>query len=362
MESKQTAKKKRGFLAGVLNTLSYILMIVGISLILSTIAILLANDVLALVKNDHPVTLAFESETKAKDVADLLKDEEVIEYPFMFKLLTKFKHLDSFDAGVYSVNSNMDYGQIISALQGSAVERTIATVTIPEGYNMKEICDLLVEKDVVKEEAFWQVANHYDFAHFMLEDVPMVDNRLEGYLFPDTYQFYTNNDNVDDEAHAIDVINKMLNNFVKKYTKAMRNLTEANGLTIAEVVNIASLVEKEAKVADERTVIAGVIYNRLKDTGNFPFLQIDPTVMYVTGHKEELTAADLQIDSPYNTYNHKGLPPTAICNPGSACLMAAIQPENHRYYYYVATSDGSHLFAKTLSEHNNNVAKAAATK
>ena len=139
----------------------------------------------------------------------------------------------------------------------------------------------------------------------------------------------------------------------------MRNLTEANGLTIAEVVKVASLVEKEAKLADERTTIAGVIYNRLHSS-SFPYLQIDATIMYATGHKDTLTADDLKIDSPYNTYTHEGLPPTAICNPGVSCLMAAIQPEKTRYYYYVADTDGSHIFSRTLDEHNRAVAKVAA--
>ena len=250
---------------------------------------------------------------------------------------------------------------MITALKNSESVAAVVRVTIPEGYTMKEICALLVEKNVVREEAFWKVANNYEFAHFMLKDVPMVENRLEGYLFPDTYEFYANSDHVDDEAHAVDVINKMLNNFVKKYTKAMRNLTEANGMTIADVVKVASLVEKEAKMSDERTTIAGVIYNRL-ESSSFPFLQIDASILYVTGHKEALTAEDLQIDSPYNLYKSQGLPPTAICNPGVSCMMAAIQPENHKYYYYVAKPDGSHIFSRTQKEHERAVADVAAGK
>lgn len=358
-------KKNRGahIVAGAMNTISYILLIVGLSLLIATIGLLWANDVLALVKEDKTVTLRLTEETSSEDVAEQLKEEGVIEYAFLFKLLTGFKKTESFDAGEYELNSNMDYGQLINTLQAKKLTRSVVTVTIPEGYSLREICDLLVENDVVRENVFWDVVNNYDFAHFMLEDVPMVENRLEGYLFPDTYDFYTNYEEPDDakdRAHTIDVVNKMLNNFVKKYTKAMRNLTEANGMTIAQVVNIASLIEKEAQKADERTTISSVIHNRLNDQGNFPYLQVDATIMYVTGHKDALTADDLQIDSPYNTYVTQGLPPTAICNPGTACLMAAIQPDNTRYYYYVARSDGSHIFSKTLAEHNKAVAKVAA--
>lgn len=350
MASKQT--KKRGALAGFLNTVSYILLILGVSLILSTFAILVSNDVLALVKEDNPVILTLTEDTASGQVASRLKQEGVIQYPWVFRLLTSLKKVDSFDAGTYELNSDMDYGQLISALRGSGEQRTVVRVTIPEGYTLQDICDLLVEKKVLTAEKFWETANTYPFSHAMLADVPMVDNRLEGYLFPDTYDFYVGD-------NAVNVINKMLNNFVKKYTKAMRNLTEANGLTIAEVVKVASLVEKEAKLADERTTIAGVIYNRLHSS-SFPYLQIDATIMYATGHKDTLTADDLKIDSPYNTYTHEGLPPTAICNPGVSCLMAAIQPEKTRYYYYVADTDGSHIFSRTLDEHNRAVAKVAA--
>ena len=350
MASKQT--KKGGALAGFLNTVSYILLILGVSLILSTFAILVSNDVLALVKEDNPVILTLTEDTASGQVASRLKQEGVIQYPWVFRLLTSLKKVDSFDAGTYELNSDMDYGQLISALRGSGEQRTVVRVTIPEGYTLQDICDLLVEKKVLTAEKFWETANTYPFSHAMLADVPMVDNRLEGYLFPDTYDFYVGD-------NAVNVINKMLNNFVKKYTKAMRNLTEANGLTIAEVVKVASLVEKEAKLADERTTIAGVIYNRLHSS-SFPYLQIDATIMYATGHKDTLTADDLKIDSPYNTYTHEGLPPTAICNPGVSCLMAAIQPEKSRYYYYVADTDGSHIFSRTLDEHNRAVAKVAA--
>lgn len=354
-------RRAAGFFAGVLNTVGYVLLIVGVSLALATYAILVANDTLALVKDGKALTVELEAESTPAQVGQLLKEQGAIEYPWAFRLFSRLKHVESYEEGSYTLDSSMDYNQMISALRRQDSDVAVVRVTIPEGYTLKDICALLVESNVVKEEAFWQVANHYDFAHYMLEEVPMVENRLEGYLFPDTYDFYANNDNVNDEAHAVDVINKMLNNFVNKYTKAMRNLTEARGMTIADVVKVASLIEKEAKLSEERTTISGVIYNRL-ESSSFPYLQIDASILYVTGHKEALTAEDLTIDSPYNLYTHEGLPPTAICNPGVACMMAAIQPENHKYYYYVAKPDGGHLFAKNKDAHNRNIADIAAGK
>lgn len=348
-------------IAGMLNTVSYILLIVGLSLIVSTFGILVANDVLALVKEGGEVTVDLQKESTPQEVGLLLQEQEIIEYPWAFELFSMLKKVDGYDPGTYTLDTSMDYNQMISALRDDRTPVAVVNVTIPEGYSLRDICALLVEKDVVKEDAFWEVANNYDFSHYFLEDVPMVENRLEGYLFPDTYEFYANNENVNAESHAVDVINKMLNNFGKKYTKAMRNLTEARGLTIADVVTVASLIEKEAQKDSERMTIGGVIYNRL-NSDNFPFLQIDASILYVTGHKEALTAEDLLIDSPYNLYTHSGLPPTAVCNPGVACMMAAIQPENHKYYYYVAKPDGSHIFSRTNEEHIRARADVAAGK
>ncbi len=366
MAKKESNKNKRpsraiSVLAGIMNTISYVLLIVGSSLLISSFGIKVANDVLALVKEPGEIPVELKESVTSKDVSLILQEKGAIQYPWAFELFTKLKHVEGFEPGTYTIDCSMDYGQMIDALRYDEFEAAVVRVTIPEGYSLRDICALLVEKNVVKEEAFWKVANNYEFAHYMLKDVPMVENRLEGYLFPDTYDFYANNDKVNDEAHAVDVINKMLNNFVNKYTKAMRNLTEARGTTIAEVIKVASLIEKEAKVDSERTTIAGVIYNRL-NSDNFPYLQIDASILYATGHKEKLTAEDLQIDSPYNLHTNSGLPPTAICNPGVACMMAAIQPEEHKYYYYVAKPDGSHLFNRNLDGHNRDKADIAAGK
>ena len=358
------SKKPRriwSIIAGMMNTVSYVLLIVGLSMIISTFGITVANDVLALIKESGEITVELKEKTSPAEVAALLVEKEAIDYPWAFELFSMLKKVETFPAGTFTIDTSMDYNQMISALQKTATSLAVVRVTIPEGYNLKDICALLVEKNVVKEEAFWEVVNTYDFAHDMLKDVPMVENRLEGYLFPDTYDFYANSSKIDDVDHAIDVVNKMLNNFVKKYTKPMRNLTEAQGMTIADVVKVASLIEKEAQKDNERTVIGGVIYNRLK-SDNYPFLQIDASILYAVGHKEQLTAEDLQIDSPYNLHTNSGLPPTAICNPGIECLMAAIQPDEHKYYYYVAKPDGSHIFSKNLEAHNKAKADIAAGK
>ena len=335
--------------AGLLKSVGYILLVVGIALGLSTAAIVVANDVLALVKPDNDVTIKFEYDLSSDEVADLLKEYGVIDYAFVFKMFTGMKEINYFKSGTYDLNSNMDYGQIISELRREKIG-DVVKVTIPEGYTVAQIAELMEENRVCSAAEFIRTANTYEFAHQVLKDVPFRENRLEGYLFPDTYQFYVN-------EKTVSVINKMLNNFEKRYTDAMRAITEKNGQTIDEILVIASLIEKEAKWASERTMIAGVIYNRLNAPDRFPKLQIDATLLYVIGHKDTITAEDLLTDSPYNTYLYEGLPPTAICNPGLNAILAAISPEKNNYYYYVADPvTGGHVFSKTLAEHNQAVA------
>jgi len=339
-------------LALIMNTFSYIVLIIGLALIVSTFGILVANDVFAFVKEPQAIELELETETTLNDMSYILEENDIIEYRWVFRLFGKLKEIDVFDAGKYSVSSDMDYGQIFDELTG-AIAPPVETVkvTVPEGYTVKQIAELMEEKGVCAAEKIIETANTYDFSHEFLENVPMVENRLEGYLFPDTYEFYKN-------SKPVTVINKMLNNFDKRFTKEMRELMEKSGLTMEDVVIIASMVEKEAKINDERAVIAGVIYNRLSNPESFPNLQIDATVLYAVGQKEKLTAEDLEVDSPYNTYVSPGLPPTAICNPGVRSMLAAIVPEEHGYYYYVANPrTGAHVFSRTLKEHNAAVAE-----
>ncbi len=348
-------KKKKRSAAGALgSTLSYILFILGISLLLSTFIILVANDMFALVKDEHTVMLEFDEDLSPGEMGKLLKENDLINYRFFFSMFAKLKHIDSFPKGTFQLSSTMDYGQMISTLQRTSTYQETVVVTIPEGYTIKQIADLMEKARVCGSADFIETANTYDFSHEMLEDVPMVENRLEGYLFPDTYEFYVSD-------KPVNVINKMLNNFVDRYTDEMIKLTEENGMTIAEVVNIASLIERECKIADEQTRISGVIHNRLDHSDQFPYLDIDATLLYAIGHKENLTAEDLATDTPYNTRLYKGLPPTAICNPGIGAMLAAISPEEHDYYYYVANPEtGAHVFSRTLDEHNAAVAEMKA--
>ncbi len=349
----ERSKRRKRVFQFIASTIIYILFVLGVSVALSTLAILVANDMFGLVQDNEVVTVTLTKDETVDEVAAMLKEEGIIDFDWAFKLYVKLKKTDSFSTGEFDLTSSMDYGQIINELRRANTSTETVTLTIPEGYTIKQIAELMEKSRVCGSSDFIDTANTYDFAHEFLQDVPMVENRLEGYLFPDTYEFYIN-------ERPVSAINKMLNNFNKKFTEDMRRLVEERGMTIAKVVNIASLIEKEAHLAGEQATISGVIWNRLNNSAAYPFLDVDASILYVIGHKEQLTNEDLSIDSPYNLRKHTGLPPTAICNPGIGALLAAISPEEHDYYYYVAKGDGSHIFSRTIEEHT--AAKASVGK
>lgn len=335
-----------------MHAVSYLVFILGVSLIISGFGIYIANDMFALVKPEKTAMLELSEDTTHGEVAKMLKEEGIIRCRWAFTLYANFSNEDkTFDSGKYEVNADMDYGQIINTLNRVSTYTEVAEVTIPEGYTIQQIAQLLEDARVCGAEDLIETANTYPFKHEMLQDVPMEENRLEGFLYPDTYQFYIND-------NPVRVLNTMLNNFNNKYTSEMRELTEQSGYSMRQILTIASMVEREAVLPEEQATIAGVIYNRLNDPTNFPHLDIDATVQYALGeHKENLTYEDLEIDSPYNTYKVTGLPKGPICNPGVPAILAALQPENHDYYFYVADpEDQSHVFAETYSEHEANVA------
>jgi UPF0755 protein len=277
--------------------------------------------------------------TSAGQVAALLKSRDLIRSEKAFLKYCLQENLDAkLKAGSFSLSRSMSVKEISSELvKGQHLKNSI---TIPEGYTVKEIGQLFQEKRNISPEN-WQKAlqDDYDYAFLPPKDRA---NRLEGYLYPDTYVFAEQAD-----AHAI--IAQMLDNFQSHWDKEFAGLIKGKNLDPHDVVIIASLIEREAQQADERKRIAGVIYNRLAI--NMP-LQIDATVLYSLGkHKDTVEYADLKVDSPYNTYVYPGLPVGPISCPGSASLAAALQPEKNDYFYYVSRGDGSHQFSKTFAEH-----------
>ena len=330
----------------------YAVAVIGVSALLACVGWIAASDVLALNKEEHSVTVTITPEDSYDDVVDMLKDNGLIEYKSLFKLFSaitggKDKIASS---GTFTLNSDMDYRALISGISANSASRAVVDVTIPEGYSIDQIFALLEEKGVVSDTAKLEeeAANH-DYAFSFLQDLPLGDyHRLEGYLYPDTYEFTT-------PQNPLYVINKMLVRFDAKLTEELRQQIADSGRTIHEVLTVASLIEKETDGAD-RADIASVIYNRLNNpnssAGTNGYLQIDATLAYLNGSKVP-TEADKSIDSPYNTYLYPGLPPGPISNPGIESILAAINPNSTSYYYYVLGDDNRHHFFNTYREMQN---------
>lgn len=278
-----------------------------------------------------------------KDIAKLLKDNSLISNEFFFRLKCKSAGADqSFHYGTFYIDKGLTDDQIIEILKQS---NTTAQnrITIPEGYTVKQIAALVDEKGIATTEDFLNEVNNGEFNYDFLEGIPDREYRLEGYLFPDTYYLSGN-------ETARDIIVMMLDRFEQIYNTSVKPYVSSSGYTLDQLVTVASMVEAEAMLDEERPVIAGVIYNRLDID---MYLQIDATVQYANQTKNEVvTETDLSVDSPYNTYKNKGLPIGPICSPGEASLSAAVQPEKHNYYYYVLKARGGseHVFTENYED------------
>ena len=327
---------------GCLVAVMYTAFILGVSMFLASLVIIMANEVFAFVKPDRTAVIEVKEDTTADEVAQMLEEGGIIQYPTLFKLYCAFSNAE-FREGKYEINASLDYPAIARTLRYVSSYKETVWVTIPEGYTAKQIVESLAEKKVAKAEDLYDAIQNFEFSHGFLEGIGDSRVRLEGYLFPDTYEFY-----VDDSAP--NVIAKFLTNFDAKFTQKLRDRADELGLSLNDVVIIASMVEREARRDDERAIVASVIFTRLAAPESYPRLQIDATVQYIVGHAP--TPQDLQIEDPYNTYLNPGLPPGPISNPGIASLEAVLYPAETDYYYYVARADGSHIFSRTLEEHN----------
>lgn len=330
---------------------------------------LCAADVLAFGKPDREVVVTIREEDTMDTIAEKLKDAGLIEYPELFKFYAKLTDArEDISAGEFTLNNIYDYHALVNSMNTYSFARTIVEVTIPEGYSCAQLFQLLEEKEVCTVAELEEYAANGELDdYWFLEGVERGSAYcLEGYLFPDTYSFYT-----DDEPRR--VLEKFLDDFDYRFKDSMvedlvtlnerlSTMMASNGydedyisshqLTMHKLVTVASMVERETSNTSESYTIASVIYNRLTNLAVYPYLNIDASIIYALGEYRELTAEDLQIDSPYNTYTHMGLTPGPIANPGLSSLQAALNPDDTSYYYYVLDpSIGEHHFSKTLEEH-----------
>lgn len=278
------------------------------------------------------------------NISSLLRQKGLIKDPHAFKLLAIIKGVVSnLKAGEYRLSPAMTQVEILNKItRGLVIQHSI---TIPEGYNIYEIGDLLQKNNITKRDTF--IARVFDPE--IINKLGFNTHSLEGYLFPETYFFEKN-------VSDYDILKKMVTIFKKKImTHEIMATVKKSKLSFHEIVTLASVIEKETGKEEERPLISAVFHNRLRKKMR---LQSDPTVIYaIRNFDGNLRKKDLQIDSPYNTYRYAGLPPGPIANPGLSSIKTALHPAKVGYLYFVSKKNGEHKFSSTLKEHNRAVFK-----
>lgn len=298
-------------------------------------------------QNPQTKTINIPAGASSQKIGDILAGSGLIRSQLVFRIYSKYAGLaGKLQAGDYSLDTGMSVPEIIERISGGEVD-TI-TYTIPEGFNLKQITDTLADKGLVDRTKFTELLARGNFKYDFLQGLPQGENRLEGYLFPDTYRI---NKGTSEE----EIIGIMLARFAREMTPEFRQKAAAIGLTPHQAVTLASIIEREAAKDEERPKVAAVFLNRIKKGMK---LESCATVQYALGtNKTRLLYKDLQISSPYNTYKYTGLPPGPIAAPGRASLLAAVNPANVDYLFFVVSEDGQHAFSKTLAEHNRKKAQ-----
>ncbi len=349
-EKKERKKKKVR-----LGWLWYILGVIASSALLACVGWLMVNDVCALNKEPLTATVEVERGDSVSVVTNKLKDAGLIESKLLFRIFAMIFDADeTISPGTYQLDTDMDFRCLIHSMQSSLsiVPPGVVMVTIPEGYTVMQTIAVLAENGVCPEDELIEAAKNHVFTEFDFVDNENLGEitRLEGYLAPDTYEFF------EDSAPEA-ALGRMLENFDYWMSVEVRDDIVKSGYTLDEIVTMASLIEKEAIGDDEeRKNIASVLYNRIEnpsfETGGL--LQLDSTIYYILRAQglpdEEFSTS---IDSGYNTYLHTGLPVGAICNPSRSALMAAVYPNDTDYFYFAYGIDDVSHFFYDYNEHLN---------
>lgn len=276
------------------------------------------------------------------EIADRLVEKGVIGSSLKFRILARLRgYDDKLRPGSYTFTLDMPYDEVFAKLLTG--EKKLIKFTVPEGFGVKEIAERLYNLDLVNREEFLKAAEDFSPYEYMRKR-KNVFFAAEGFLFPDTYT-------VESDMEIDELLDLMASTFDQKLKPEMRVQAEKMGLSVYDLITLASLVEREVRFPEDRPIVAQVLLKRLKT--NMP-LQTDATLQYLMdAPKEEVSIADTQIDSPYNTYQHVGLPPGPIANPGMASIEAVLNPAESDYLYFVADRSGHNHYAYTYEEHLN---------
>lgn len=330
-------------------------------------------DYTGMAKKSHEADILIDSTMNVDDIAETLHENGIIEMPWLFKTYINMKdEAEGFLDGEYTVNSTMSYSNIITLLKTVRQYTNTVTVMIPEGYNAQQIGQLLEENLVCRADDFEKYyrskLEKYDFE----EQITVTENRfyaLEGYLFPDTYEFYVIDDlpdkpSMDTSQYAKQAAEKMYSNFQNKITKKMYARAKELGMTFDEVVTLASIIQKEGTNEENMANISSVFHNRLENMYEYPHLQSDTTDNYIEDViRPNIPSSSLalfeNVITAYDTYTCEGLPAGPICSPGLEAINAALYPAETDYYYFLSSSDGVFYYASTVEKHEQNIIDAA---
>lgn len=340
----------------------FILICLAIAAVLSVIAILFVREVFALNgrgRSGEAVKITAENDFDTDEAAVILKKNNLIGSKTLFRLYSRLRgKYKTFAAGEYTLSPSAGYDGLIHRLSGGgSVKRKQVSVTVPEGSTVRDVIRIVCrENGICSEEEFLDAVQNGDFdKYYFIKN--MSDGgrggerlyRLEGYLYPDTYYFFT-----DSEAYT--VIDRMLDNFDRHFDEKYLLACKKSGMTVDEAVTLASMIMKEAKKLSDYPKVSSVFYNRKNSRAFSGRYQSDATLTYALGRP--MVGGDKEDLSPYNTYRYVGLPPSPICCPDMNAVSYALTPDKTNYYYFVSDKNGDMLYATTYDRHRENVRRA----
>lgn len=327
------------------------------------------RDITGMAKTFQEFDISITETTTADEIAETLEANGIILKSSFFKKYIKFIKSEGEPlVGTHTVQSNMSYSKIIATLRTQKVYLNTVTIMFPEGSTAADVGKQLEENLVCRavdfEKIYRSKLNDFDFEEG-IADNPNRFNALEGYLWPDTYEFYVIDDmekytTLDTTEYAKKAAETMFNTFEKKITKSMRERMEDIDMTLDEVIILASLIQREGTNEENMAIISSVFHNRMNDAENFPKLQSDTTHTYISQILEPAVTPENSekmqaVINAYNTYECDGLPAGAICNPGLDAINAALYPADTNYFYFISDKDGIFHYAKTLEQHEQNI-------
>lgn len=328
------------------------------AIIISTFTISCMNDILAIHRDsENVVTVTIPAESDTSSIIDILSDNKLIKHKNFCKVFAKIMKYrdDNYLTGIYYVTQSMGVEKMLSSFKSSPVTGKTVSITFPEGFTVDQIVKKIDESEVCEASVMYKALEEVDFSNefSFIKEAKNKEQRyeqLEGYMYPDTYEFYKG-------ENASSIIRKFLKNFEQKWTDEYSEKASSLGMSVDDIIRLASIIEKEAANADQAPLVSSVLHNRLSNSGIYPTLQCDSTKEYIDEYISKRVEDKNKIDAytaRYNTYNCEGLPVGAICNPGKVSIEAALNPKKTNYFFFAHDVNKKIYLAKTDSEHRAN--------